>query len=579
MYNRFPTISIPGIKDQCFSCYDQIAAEVMNAVHERNVKVIIIECYPGIRYNELYNRLIKRLSPDLIISSEEYALSKEHIESLIQPFLTDDRVFGTMSYTQLTDYFDKEKVDRIRSQLANYSHNLTVIYGVGASIIANEGLLIYADLCRWEIQQRYRNENLPNWLSENAEEDILRKYKRGYFWEWRIADRHKKQLFHHMDYYLDTNKKDNPRMITGEAFLNAMGIIARRPFRTMPYFDPGVWGGQWMKKVCGLDENAPNYAWSFDGVPEENSLLLDFEGIIVQTPCSNLVYLHPEDLLGEKVYARFGSEFPIRFDLLDTMNGQNLSLQVHPRTSYIMDRFGMHYTQDESYYLLDSKENACVYLGLKTNTNPEEMVNDLIQAQQGLKTFPVEKYINQFNARKHDHFLIPAGTIHCSGMNTMVLEISATPYIFTFKLWDWDRIGLDGLPRPTHINFGKENIEWCRDTQWVKDNIVNRVDIVSQGDGWKEERTGLHELEFIETRRHWFSKKVHHETCGSVNVLNLVEGSQAIVESPSGLFAPFIVNYVETFIIPASVKEYTIAPFGDSVGSTIATIKAYVRTI
>ena len=148
--------------------------------------------------------------------------------------------------------------------------------------------------------------------------------------------------------------------------------------------------------------------------------------------------------------------------------------------------------------------------------------------------------------------MIPAGTVHCSGKNSMVLEISATPYIFTFKLWDWGRMGLDGKPRPINIEHGEKVIDWGRTTPWVKKELINVIEPVDSSDGWKEEKTGLHEREFIETRRHWFTKKVHHYTNGSVNVLNLIEGREAIVESPSQSFEPYIVHYAETFIIPAT---------------------------
>lgn len=84
-------------------------------------------------------------------------------------------------------------------------------------------------------------------------------------------------------------------------------------------------------------------------------------------------------------------------------------------------------------------------------------------------------------------------------------------------------------------------------------------------------------MEFIETRRHWFDRAVKHYTNGSVNVLNLIEGEEAIVTSPENLFAPFVVHYAETFIIPENIKEYTIAPYGKSKGQKIATLKAYVR--
>jgi mannose-6-phosphate isomerase class I len=258
------------------------------------------------------------------------------------------------------------------------------------------------------------------------------------------------------------------------------------------------------------------------------------------------------------------------------MGGGNLSLQVHPLTEYIQDRFGMHYTQDESYYLLDAAEGASVYLGLKEGIDPAAMTRDLRQAQEGGARFPDERYVNRWPARKHDHFLIPAGTIHCSGKDSMVLEISATPYIFTFKLWDWDRLGLDGRPRPIHLDHGLASIDWTRTTGWVERELVNRVGVVARGEGWVEERTGLHEREFIETRRHWFQAPVPHATGGGVNVLNLVEGRAAVIESPRGSFEPFEVHYAETFIVPAAVGEYVIRPAHP--GERCATMKAFVRT-
>jgi mannose-6-phosphate isomerase class I len=432
-------------------------------------------------------------------------------------------------------------------------------------------------MARWEIQLRYRRKELANWKMDNYEEEQLKKYKRAFFIEWRIADRLKKKLYPKMDYLLDTNVYDEPKMITKEAFDAGLKVTTKRPFRVVPYFDPGVWGGQWMKEKCGLDNEQQNYAWCFDGVPEENSLCLKFGDTTVEVPSIDAVFFYPHQLLGEKVHARFGTEFPIRFDFLDTMDGQNLSMQVHPLTEYIQEKFGMHYTQDESYYILEADPDAVVYLGVKKGIDPKEMIQDLYASQRGEKAFPDEKYINQFPAKKHDHFLIPAGTIHCSGKNSMVLEISATPYIFTFKLWDWDRVGLDGRPRPVHIAHGENVIQWDRDTDWVRANLVDQVEVITQEDGCREERTGLHEREFIETRRHWFDKKVLHNTNGGVNVLNLVEGREAIVESPTGQFEPFVVHYAETFIVPAAVGAYTIAPYGESEGKEIATIKAFVR--
>jgi len=379
-------------------------------------------------------------------------------------------------------------------------------------------------------------------------------------------------------YLLDTTVADDPKMISGRAMRAALTDAVKQPFRVVPFFDPAPWGGQWLKDVCDLDRDAPNFGWGFDCVPEENSLLLQFGETAVEIPSVNLLYQEPRALLGEAVYGLFGPEFPIRFDFLDTIGGGNLSLQVHPLIAYAQEQFGMHYTQDESYYILEAGEDATVYLGLKPNTDIDALFGALEAAQTGDQDFAAEAFVNQWPAKKHDHFLIPAGTIHCSGADTVVLEISATPYIFTFKLWDWGRLGLDGLPRPINLKHGRRVIQMERDTEWVKKHLINAVSDVACEDGWREERTGLYVSEFIETRRHWFTGTVPHDTRGTVNVLNLVQGDEAIVESPTGAFAPFVVHYAETFIVPAAVGPYMIRPHGPAAGTECATIKAFVRT-
>jgi mannose-6-phosphate isomerase class I len=482
-----------------------------------------------------------------------------------------------MNEITLAEFFDEQKLSRARETAANWKKGLLLIVGIGAALVApNPRLLVYADMARWEIQGRQRRNEIANLGSTNLTERASLKYKRAFFVDWRAADRLKRQLLEKVDFFLDTNSSI-PKMVTGQAVREGLKKTAHSPFRVVPYFDPGPWGGHWMEEVCDLPNDAPNHAWCFDCVPEENSLLLEFGDVRVELPASDLTFYQPHELLGSFIHKRFGAEFPIRFDFLDTMGGGNLSLQVHPRTDYIRKKFGMAYTQDESYYMLDAGGDGTVYLGLKTGVNQNAMVQDLRAAQNGGPSFPAEQYVNKFPARKHDHFLIPAGTIHCSGKDSMVLEISATPYIFTFKLWDWDRLGLNGLPRPIHLDHGIANIAWERQTEWVRRNLINRVELVAQNGRWSEERTGLHEFEFIETRRRWFTQINSHNTQQTVNVLNLVEGREATVESPTGAFEPFVVHYAETFIVPAAVGAYTIRPSGESEGKKCGVIKAFVR--
>ena len=564
-FDKYPEKKVPGY--QAVEGWESVRRVLCGAAGETGV--LTAEFYPGVWRQELVEEL-GRLG-FAMFDAERCAMPDEDYQRCIAEFVTDDRVFGVMNTLRLEDVYDPEKIEAMRQEI-RACKGPAIVYGTGASLVMPEGTLVYFDMPRWEIQCRFQK-GLANWKTDNADEEKLRKFKRGYFVEWRMADRRKKRLFETMAYVVDTVIPGCPKMVEGAGFRAGLEKLAREPFRLVPYYAPEVWGGQWMKEVCGLDRRQKNYAWAFDGVPEENSVFLRFGPVRMEFPAVDVVFYRPHPLLGERVHARFGDEFPIRFDFLDTMDGQNLSLQVHPLTESIQNTFGMHYTQDESYYILDCGEDAVVYLGLKEGVSPQEMLGALRHAQKTGETFDALRYVNQWPAKKHDHFLIPAGTIHCSGKNAMVLEISATPYIFTFKLWDWGRVGLDGRPRPVHIDHGEQVIQWDRTTRWVRENLVNRIDTVEQQEGFTEERTGLHEREFIETRRDTLERPHVFAGNGSVQMCNLVDGEGAVISSPDGRFPDYCVHYAETFILPASLHSFVIRPLGDS----CTVLRAYVR--
>ncbi|WP_286032235.1 class I mannose-6-phosphate isomerase [Phocaeicola coprophilus] len=571
-YDKYPATPMEGI---VWKGWENICNQLKSSLSAESC-VLVIECYQGVLHDELRDGFAG-LHADCWIDTQSLFKPVNEIEQMTYPYVTDDRLFGFRTHLSYKDFFNTDKLASAREKIRS-AQGLTVVYGHGAAWVAPEAdCIVYVDMARWEIQMRSRRHEINGLGVENKAEGASDHYKRGYFVDWVVCDQLKKQLLSKANYWMDTHIAGEPKMITGDLLRKGLDKTAHQPFRVVPFFDPAPWGGQWMKRVCDLNPDQPNYGWCFDCVPEENSLYFNINGERFEMPSNNLVFYKTRDLLGGPVESRFGQDFPIRFDFLDTIGGGNLSLQVHPTTQYIRDTFGIYYTQDESYYLLDAEEGATVFLGLKTGVNPDEMITSLNESQETGKPFDTQKYINQWPARKHDHFLIPNGTIHCSGAGAMVLEISATPSIFTFKLWDWGRLGLDGLPRPINIGHGSKVIQWERQTDFTREHLVNHIEQIAEGEGWREERTGLHENEFIETRRHWFTAPVTHHTDGGVQVFNLIEGEEAIIESPTHAFEPFIVHYAETFIIPASVGEYTIRPYGASEGKQCGTIKAYVR--
>jgi len=577
-YEKNPKILISADKNECLQGWETLGNAINDKLSKSGGKLVVIETYQGVDLVQAEAAIKRVLKPHKIYNSHRAFKSVDKIKKLVAPYVTDDEVFGYMSDLTLENFFEPLSCIKLNEEVKAGTGYLQVIIGPGASLCAPKAdLLIYMDMTRWEIQLRMRKNIVGNLGVVNENEDFTLRYKQSFFVDWRVLDKHKLELFKHIDFFIDTNNTSNPKMLSGESLNQSLIETTTRPFRLVPFFDPGPWGGQWLKEVVDLDRDAINYAWGFDCVPEENSLLFDFGGVSFESPAINLVLTQPKPLLGERVFKQFGAEFPIRFDFLDTVEGGNLSLQVHPTKEYIKEKFGMPYTQDESYYIMDVKDKAEVYLGIKDETQPEKMICKLKDAQEKGQNFDADSYVKKWPVKKHDHFLIPSGTVHCSGKNSVVLEISATPYIFTFKLWDWGRLDLDGKQRPINIEHGEKVIDWTKREKWIKENLINQIEEVARGDGWREERTGLHPSGFIETRRHWFTKKVLHHTGGSVNVINLVEGREVMVESPEEKFEPFVIHYAETFIIPAAVGNYTIRPNGESIEKQCVTLKAYVR--
>lgn len=564
LYDKNPITKINVEQTSIHDGFDAILKQL------KSIKsgILVFETYPGVDLEVLYQSIIQPLKPKTTICIEDYAKSTGTLNQMLEKNITDDRVFGLYAHHTIKDFYPQDDIYDLQEKI-NALSGLTVVYGFGASQIAAD-IYIPVSITRWEIQLRYRK-GLANFKANNENEDTLRKYKRGYFVEWRVADRIKEQIYPKSNYIIELNDNTHPVMIHKDSYFAALTQLTKQPFRMVPYFDPGVWGGQWMKEVCNLDLDKPNYAWSFDGVPEENSLKIQTGNHVIHMPAQDLILFKPEELMGSYVHGRFGKQFPIRFDLLDTMGGGNLSLQVHPLTEYIYDKFGMTYTQDESYYILDAAPDGHIYLGFKNHINEQAFKDELIRANRGEDQFDASKYVNQFVAKKHDHFSIPAGTIHCSGKNTMVLEISACVYIFTFKLWDWGRLGLDHKPRPVHLEHGFNVLQFNRNTQWVEKNLINQITPIDKN----TELTGLHERQFLKTIRYTFKEPKEIMINGNVLMGNLVEGRRAKIFSKDNAFEPFYVNYAETFIIPAGVNQVYVA--SENIDETCMMITAQVR--
>ncbi len=474
----------------------------------------------------------------------------------------DDPVFGKRYEGDLIDFFDPEKLEMIRPDDADGLH---IIYGTGAALTGQKGLTLYVDVPKNEIQYRLRAGSVSN-IGTSTQS-----YKRCYFADWPVLNKHKQSLLPQIDGIIDGQRPDDITWMPGHDLRRTLDKMLSAPFRARPWFEAGVWGGNWMKQhIQGLNPDEVNYAWSFELITPENGIVLEGAGKLLEVSFDLLLFHHHHKLLG-KAAKRFGTAFPIRFDFLDTYDGDNLSIQCHPRPQYIREHFGEQFTQDETYYILDCEPDACVYLGFQDNIRPAEFRAALEDAL--VKGTPVEatRYVQQFTASRHDLFLIPNGTVHASGRNNLVLEISSTPYIFTFKMYDWLRKDLNGRPRPIHLDHAFANLYFDRKGDAVTAHLISRPQLAEEWDGGKKWKLPTHAEHFYTVDRYEFQGQVTIPTNGQCHICMLVEGGRLEV-SANGHQQTF--QYAETFVIPAAVTSYTCHYTGKG---TAYLVVAYVK--
>ncbi|WP_147678100.1 class I mannose-6-phosphate isomerase [Algibacter pacificus] len=535
----------------------------------KSEKTIIIDGYVGVDWIEIVNNLTAILkSNGFTVSTyniQECLKPENELNNIVAPYLNgDDPVFGKKTDLKLLDYFEKEKLANVK--LENNA-DIQIVYGTGAALSSIKGCLVYVDLPKNELQYRMRANAITN-LGFSKLKPHKQMYKHFYFVDWVVLNEEKKKLLPKFDIIIDQQRPEEPTWTEGEALRKSLTNISQNFFRVRPWFEPGVWGGNWIKEhIEGLNPNVPNYAWSFEMIVPENGLIFGDQNGWLEVSFDMLMFLEHKNVLGNAAN-RFKYDFPIRYDFLDTYDGGNLSVQCHPKPEYIKTEFGENFTQDETYYILDAENDAEVYLGFQEDINPEEFKTALDNSYQTKAELDVEKYVQKMPAKKHDLFLIPHGTVHCSGINNMVLEISATPYIYTFKMYDWQRLDLEGNPRPLNIERAFKNLNFNRKGTVVQDTLISKPTVEAQGEGWEKIHLPTHPDHFYDVYRYEFDDEVEIETKNQCHILMLVEGT-AVELSVASQQQTFY--YAETFAVPAATQKYRLKNKGNSKAKVVVT--------
>jgi len=535
---------------------------------------VIIDGYAGVFWDKIKDELgseFQKKGLSVIWHETDAALKDpDTIDKMIEPWLGgDDPIFGKRAELMLADFFNPELLQSIKP---DNGADLNIVSGAGAALSGWDAPIIYFDLPKNELQFRMRAKAISNLGAQKAREPKAM-YKRFYFIDWPVLNCHKKDLIPEINIIVDDQRHGFPVWTTGDNLRESLHEMSRNFFRVRPWFEPGPWGGTWMKEnINGLSQDVPNYAWSFELIVPENGILLEDNGKILEVSFDMLMFQEYQNVLGEAA-ERFGYEFPIRFDYLDTFDGGNLSIQCHPKEDYIKEHFGENFTQDETYYILDTKNSAEVYLGFQENIDAREFRNELEKSIRNSTEMDIRKFVQAHPSSKHDLFLIPNSTIHGSGKDNLVLEISSTPYIFTFKLYDWLRLDLNGKQRTLNIKRGFENLDFTRKGRKVKDEFISKPVSIEKGDDWELFHLPTHPEHSYDIHRYQFFSELEIDTNNQCHILMLVEGTSILLETVSRLNQRF--NYAETFVVPAATKSYRIINEGEGLAMVI---KAFVKS-
>lgn len=228
------------------------------------------------------------------------------------------------------------------------------------------------------------------------------------------------------------------------------------PLKFRPRLKQRIWGGDILieKKGKGqrLDKSQKyGESWDLSGVRGDLSVVTN--GALKGNNIEELTEVYGPDLVGAKIYERYGLEFPL---LIKTIDAQDkLSIQVHPDDALAAERHNS-FGKTEMWYVAGCQPGAALYVGFNRPVTREEYI-------EAVMTNRLPELLNRFEVKEGDTYFIPAGTIHAIGKGLEIIEIQQTSDI-TYRVYDWGRVDSEGNPRELHTALAVDAIDFESDT-------------------------------------------------------------------------------------------------------------------
>ena len=508
-----------------------------------------------------------------IRQTDNLFLDSDLLDKKLQPHLPEDRdtdpvlLFGSLFEGGYEALLDEAAVQDLAQELDAFSvsgRGILIVSGYAAlvpALVDRYDLRLYLDMTQKTTILNMRSGPWTN-VGRRERQALNLILRRCYYIDFEVMTELRKALIDggKIDYYLAADRPDQIQAMTLDTLKRLFAIMVTYPLRCKPVYLEGVWGGFYLKRLRQLPAEMKNCAWIFDLIPMEVSVVADLGTMCVEFPFYSFIQTVGVDLMGQKCVDAFGGYFPIRFNYDDTFHSSgNMSIQVHPPEDYTAEHYNELGRQDESYYVVVTGQDAKTYVGFKNDADVEDFIAKTRRAEQTGEGFDHDQFVASHPSRPGRQFMLPAGTIHSSGRNQVVLEIgSLTVGSYTYKMYDYMRKDLEGKLRPIHTYHGDKVLRRDFREDWVRENLIQEPRLLRSGDGWKEITVGEHDLLYFSLRNLVFDTRIEDDTCDRFHVLSLVDGEQVMVRSLNNPDRFFIQNYLDIVVVPASFGPYEI---------------------
>ncbi len=555
-----------------------VAKKIMALLSEG--KNVGIDAYPGADLRILRN-VLRQVSGSTVYTCVDAASllkDADAIEEMLLPYLPEDReedpvlLYGRRYEGGYAGLQVPEKVMDLKNRLQAGRGMLVIGQGaLTAELQSSYDIRIWVDVTPRTAALNFKYGHVRN-VGGGKDLPYSLLMRRNYYVDFENAIALRWQLIRdeNIQYYITADVPEEMQMVTFAEMKSMFTELCSAPFRCRPVYLEGVWGGFYIYNLRHLPKEMKNCAWVFDMIPMEVSIVAKMDGKEFEAPFFTFVQAMGEKLLGHQAYEQFGGYFPIRFNYDDTYHANgNMSIQCHPDAAYVMKNHNELGRQDESYYVCVTAQGAKTYLGFKEENSCDAFFAEARKAEKTHELIEYEKYINAVPSVPGTQVMIPAGTVHASGRNQVILEIgSLTVGSYTYKLYDYQRIDPQtGMPRPIHLKMGSRVIHPERTAEWVRENLVNHGGVIREGvdangHPWKEEVVGEHDLLYFSLRHLIFWDRVEDDTDGLFHVLALVDGEKVRIASVEDPSKSYVLHSLDIAVIPASLGKYTIENLG-----------------